>query len=231
MVIINNFLTLVGGEHRGYTTNLLFSLTGEGSGRGWTKKFPRMPTKRDTSAALCTGTALIVAGGKNEDSTILKTVEVLNTDTLQWSTVADLPEGLYLAPIAVCGDQVYIKGVYLYTCSVTTLIQPGKPAPDTSVNQTSKAWRMVAKPPVIDAPYLSILGRLLVVGGSKFDNWNRTSAIRMYNPTTNSWEVISQMKTPRRRCIAAVLPNNQLMVVGGETDSVELGTIQHLVRW
>ena len=60
-----------------------------------------------------------------------------------------------------------------------------------------------------------------------------TTAIHMYNPTTDSWEVISHMGTPRYDCIAAVLPNNQLMVVGGytgkhydtQTDSVELAAI------
>ena len=54
----------------------------------------------------------------------------------------------------------------------------------------------------------------------------------MYNPTTDSWEVISHMGTPRYNCIAAVLPNNQLMVVGGYTngeikiDSVELASVE-----
>jgi hypothetical protein len=56
----------------------------------------------------------------------------------------------------------------------------------------------------------------------------------MYNPTTDSWEVISHMGTPRCDCIAAVLPNNQLMVVGGftvaslflKTDSVEFASVE-----
>ena len=53
----------------------------------------------------------------------------------------------------------------------------------------------------------------------------------MYNPDSDSWEVISHMATPRYLCFAAVLPNNQLMVVGGgtgrgTTDSVELATVE-----
>ena len=39
----------------------------------------------------------------------------------------------------------------------------------------------------------------------------------MYNPTVNSWEVISHMITHRWNCIAAVLSNNELMVIGGST--------------
>ena len=61
-------------------TNKLFSLTGEGSGRRWTEKFPPMPTKRWGVSTLCTGTVLIVAEGYVGHQ-LLKTVEVLNTET------------------------------------------------------------------------------------------------------------------------------------------------------
>ena len=43
--------------------------------------------------------------------------------------------------------------------------------------------------------------------------------------------VISHLATPRCRCFAAVLPDNELMVVGGnrtgrdEVDSVEIATV------
>ena len=109
-VIINNLLTLVGGGHGGTTTNQLFSLTGEGRGRRWTEKFPPMPTKRWGSTALCAGTALIVAGGNTKQISDLKTVEVMNTETERWSTAADLPQPLWQAPAAVCGDHVYLLG-------------------------------------------------------------------------------------------------------------------------
>jgi len=53
----------------------------------------------------------------------------------------------------------------------------------------------------------------------------------LYNTTTNSWEVVSHMATPQCQCLVAVLPNNELVVVGGHTadgqlsDSVEIATI------
>ena len=71
--------------------------------------------------------------------------------------------------------------------------------------------------------------RLLAVGGYDSDV-KQTTAIHMYNTTTNSWEVISHMTTPRRQCLVAVLPHNEVMIVGGGTpggvtDSVEIATI------
>ena len=67
------------------------------------------------------------------------------------------------------------------------------------------------------------------MGGEGSDG-KQTTAIHMYNTTTNSWKVISHMTTPRSQCLVAVLPHNQLMVVGGfipngDTDSVEIASI------
>ena len=120
LVIINNLFTLIGGYIRFPTaTNQLFSLTGEGSGRRWTEEFPPMPIKRHGATALCTGSSLIVAGGSP-----LRRVEVMNTETLQWSTAADLPQPLNYTPGAVCGDRVYIlsHSKSMYTCSVSALL-------------------------------------------------------------------------------------------------------------
>ena len=238
-VIVNSLLTLVGGK-RGVTPttqliiNQLFSLTREVSGRRWTKKFPPMPTKRYGSTAQCTGTALIVAGGMGESFSTLQTVEVMNTETLQWSTAAHLPQSVWHAPGAVCGDHVYIlslerRSKSMYTCPVSALIQSCKSRP------TADVWNKVAAPPVTYTTCVSILGRLLTIGGRDSNN-KPTTAVHMYNPDSDSWEVVSHMATSRYFCCAAVLPNNQLMVVGGETstggpfcsetDSVELATVE-----
>jgi len=74
-------------------------------------------------------------------------------------------------------------------------------------------------------------GHLLAVGG--VNPKKVTDRIHRYNPATDSWEVISHMPTARCDCLVAVLPNNELMVVGGRihgvygdnTDIVEMGTL------
>ena len=179
---------------------------------------------------LCTGTALIVAGGEAEDNSPLNTVEIMNIATKQWSTAADLPQPVSYAPAAVCGDQVYIlRETNMYTCSVVTLIQPR--ASFLANNYLWKrVWSEIATPPVTWTTCVSIHDQLLVIGGNGSDE-EPTSAIHMYSPITDSWEVISHMETPRRDCIAAVLPDNQLMVVGGltgqgVTDSVEFASVK-----
>ena len=235
-VIVNNLLTLVGGDHCGTPTNQLFSLTGEGSGRRWTEEFPPMPTKRWGSSALCTRTALIVAGGVDKSGSPLLTVEVLNTKILQWSTAAELPQSLSSAPATVCGDQVYILGKFnMFTCSLPTLVQSRRSFLASIWNRGTRVivWKEVAAPPVTLTNCVSIHGHLLAIGGMD-SNMKPSSAIHLYNPVTDSWEVISHMGMPRYSCIAVVLPNNQLIVVGGctstsslsVTDSVELATVE-----
>ena len=155
----------------------------------------------------------------------------MNTETLQWSTAADLPQPVSIAPRAVCGDHVYILSLEshsktMYTCSVSALIQ------SCTLRSTAGVWDNFAAPPVTDTACVSILGRLLTIGG-RDSNRKSTTAVHMYNPDSDSWEVISHMATPRYECSAAVSRNNQLMVVGGrnerggrETDSVELATVE-----
>ena len=116
----------------------------------------------------------------------------------------------------------------MYTCSVSALLH------SCWSRSTAGVWNEVAAPPVSDMTYVSIHDRLLTIGG-RDSIGKSTAAVHKYNPITDSWEVISHMATPRYDCFAAVLPNNQLMVVGGVNeqygilyaiDSVELATVE-----
>ena len=238
VLIINGLLTTIGELYSESIdiTNQLFSLTGKGSSQKWTEEFPPMPTKRYCMTAVCTGTALIVAGGKDKEDHSLKTVEVMNTDTHQWYTAANLPEPLGNSLLMVSGDHIYVLGGWtkgvssikkqpksVYSCSLSTLLfscTSAKSLRDHFLLQTSKGsiWNKVADLPVTHSTYVCLHGRLLAIGGDILAV-KHTTAIHVYSPTTDSWEVISHMATPRAWCLTAVLPDNQLMVVGGETDT------------
>ena len=240
IAVINGRLTTVGG----YESNELFSLTGEGSSRRWTKEYPPMPTKRRLTTSLCTGATLIVAGGR-EDGEMLSTVEVMNTENRQWSTAADLPQPMCAASATVCGDRIYMLGGVderftgtksVYTCSVSALLQFCVPSSletklkRTSLSDKASVWGQVADLPVPRSTCESFHGRLLAIGRMD-DSEKHTTAVYEYSSTSNSWEVISHMTTRRYDCFTAVLPNNQLIVVGGRTalstytDTIELASV------
>ena len=225
---INETLTTVGGYGEdGKETNKLFSLTGAGGDgeESWREEFPPMSTKRYEVSALCIGTALIVVGGLKGGDVDLKTVEVLITSSRQWHTATELPQPLSYSSMAVCGDRIYLLGgndkdnkwtQLVYSCSLPTLLMSlgGRLMRALSRSSSSDTWTREANLPVSMSTAVSLHGQLIAVGG-KDSNDKPTTAIRRYNPSTNSWEVISHMATPRTRCLAAVLPDNQLMVVGG----------------
>ena len=69
----NDLLTAVGGSQSSGSTNTKnFSNNGFTDVGVWTKKFPHMPTKRDSTSSLCIRTALIVPGGRDSGGGILK---------------------------------------------------------------------------------------------------------------------------------------------------------------
>ena len=243
-VILDGLPTTIGG---GVGINKLMSLTVEGK---WIEKFPPMPTERYFVSAVCNGTVLIVAGGKGKNLNVLTTVEVLNIESRQWSTAVDLPEPLQRHSVTVCGDQLYMLGGYydlpfttksVYTCSMSALLQTCIQSSlvksfkyALSLSNTSRVnsgvWSKLSDLPVTESTCVTFCGQLLAVGG--MDSGKKpTTAVYMYDQTTNSWNVISHMTTARSRPLAAVLPNNQLMVVGGKInewtnlDSVEFGDL------
>ena len=236
LAIVNGLLTTVGGIVGGNNSNKLFSLTGEGKDRKWTKVFPPMTTKRDRVIAMTTGRALIVAGGAG-DRGALATVEIMNTDTRQWSSAADLPQPMVSASATVCGDRIYMSvEKSVITCSLPALLQSCRPnifeAQPSTPSPQDLVWSTVADLPVYQSTLVSINNRLLAIGGHDSDD-KLTTAVHLYDPVNNSWQSNSHLRTPRRECFAVVLPNNRIMVVGGctaiswtsETNTVQFASV------
>ena len=243
MVVVNGVLTAVGGRDSSdldlsdTDTNKLLSLVGGRrwslvEGRKWVDQLPSMPTKRHYTAAVCSGKTLVVIGGQSGSNVHLKTVELLDIDSLQWFIASELPHSLHSASATVCGNHLYLVGGFdergptksVLTCSLSALVQSAKPA-----TQTEQVWCEVASLPVVRSTCASLNGQLIAVGG--FDSVTKLSnSVYAYNPRTDHWDVISTMPTARYDCLVAVLPGNQLMVVGGcteqgkVTDKVEVAT-------
>ena len=229
LAIVNGRLTTIGGSN----SDELFSL--DLTGRSWTRILPPMYTKRHWAVAVTTGRALIVAGG--DGLMVLRTVEIMNTDTRRWSTAADLPQAMYLASATVCGDHIYMStSKSVITCSLPALLQSCRPkifeAQPSTPSPQGPVWSTVSNLPVEKSTLVSINNRLLTIGGCDSDD-KPTTEVRLYDPVNNSWQAISHLSTPRRRCFAVVLTNNKIMVAGGyttepffsETDKVEIGSM------
>ena len=226
LVVVHHVLTMVGGQISGRATDSLLSLMGEGRDIKWLPNLPAMPTKRYWTAAVCSGRSLIVAGGRAGHNK-LSTVEVLDTDTRQWSIASALTHPFYLATISICGERLYMLGGTdqtgypgtrsVLSCSVPELLQSCQPQPLAGKLRTAPAnqstiWRHVAGAPHYWSSCATLCGQLVAVGG--YEAGKNTSAITGYNETTDSWEAIGHMLTARRQALVVIL-NGKMMVVGG----------------
>ena len=242
LVIVQGMLTTVGGGPYDRPTNSLLSLTGEGGDSKWSPLFPAMPTKRRRTAAVYDGCSLIVAGGSHGGKR-LATVEVLDTNTRQWSTASSVLHPYGQATLGICGDRLYMLGGgdqpgdwtrSVLTCSVPELLHScqtqslaGKLR--TLTLKKKQVWWQVADAPHELSTCSVLCGRLVAVGG--FDEAGKdTTAISVYNEKTDSWETMADMPTARYEALVAIV-SGKMMVIGGVVgywtwlDTVEIGTV------
>ena len=245
VAVVNGLLTAIGGKQSWEDTKTLLSLTGQ---QKWTEQFPPMAYHHNSPAVACTSTSLIVAGGWGPDVEMAP-VEVMDTKTLCWSTAASLPHRWHQATATICGDQMYIAGGFgegntetqsVLTCVVSDLLQSAVSQNQSLASRLTTAlhihpspesrtvWQEVAGLPVYRSTLVTLQSQLLAVGGGSSD-LKLTSAVYQYDTATNSWKIISHMNTERKHCLAAVLPGDRLMVVGGYvrggTTSVEIASL------
>ena len=226
--VINNMLTAIGGIKSGQYSNKVYSLKERGV---WVEEFPPMPTKRTSATAVCTESSLIVVGGVL-DGSVRCPVEVMDIASHQWSIAADvsIKQEFRHASGVICDDQLYVLGAVnsksVYSCSLRDLLQSCQSVSESKAAappKLSNVWRELADLPVHNSSCVSLCGHLLAIGGNGYKSANSSSAkaVYAYEPTTNSWEVISQMSVARHLCFAVTLPtNNELMVVGGQSNKV-----------
>ena len=241
LVIINGLLTSVGGAINGEIKNTLLSLVGESEGRQWSEIFPPMPTPRSCAACVATEIELVVAGGYGrEECRFVKepvdTVEVMNISTKEWFTVCPLPLKCANMSAAVWGDNLFLAGGDISTisetnavflCTLSSLLLPttcGSSDQQMVIPQEDRAsvWKEICSLPVTRSTLVSFNDSILAVGG-KHQSCYDSKNIYMYNFSSNSWTLVSQINYGRHDCFAVSLPGDILVIVGGHlTNSVEI---------
>ena len=161
----------------------------------------------------------------------LDVVEVMDIETLVWSEVASLPHPYSQATATVCGAHLYMLGGWsnggrtksVLTCSLTKLLN------SHSETLSDSVWYKVTDAPYYLSTSTVVSGQLVAVGGEDA-NYKSTTAIYKYKQSADSWDFITNMPTARYRSLVAVLPTNEIIVVGGYAvssiiDEVEITNI------
>ena len=122
----------------------------------------------------------------------LHTVEIMDIENIEWSTVTSLPHPYSEASAAICGEHIYVLGDFddtgktksVLTCSLTDLLCCKK----------STVWSRVADVPTTGSTCAVISGHLLTISGLDAHN-RKASTIYECSTTTGSWDLISNMPT------------------------------------
>ena len=234
---IRNTLLAVGGrtDHLTYL-NKIHYLTDEGGQCRWEEAEFQMPTKRCSVVTLTAGSSLVVAGGDGEEARLRK-VEVMNTDTYTWSVAVNLPEALLCSSATFRDGQIYLlggefgyngveKNIFL-TCLLEDLLKTSTKYPQRPKIPVANVWKVLQGPRVTRSTCVSFQGAILSLGGRGEDKRPTTA---VYRYAGGVWDLVGYMSVTRTKCFAAVLPDDEILVVGGHTsagrtDSLEVGTV------
>ena len=239
LAIVDGKLTTVGGlkkksdcmpNEQEVRVDKLYSLIqreDEGT-KEWEEVLPAMPTKRSQVTAVSTEERLIVAGGRVKAGP-LATVEILNVNTKEWSSTADLPKPFYRASGCVCNGDLYLVGGardkpdlvrHVFRASISDILRSG--------SGEESVFHPLANIPFKLPSCVSIGGQVLAIGGLEAES-EQTQLIPSkfayrYDPSTDCWQQLDDpMNTSRGRCFAVALSESRLMVVGGYAIQYDVG--------
>ena len=233
---IDNVLLLIAGieASSGTVTNMVSSW----SGQGWEQNMPALPTKRIRPGVMTYGTYVIVAGGRAEDKqtlrgeddqTLLSSIDVLDTTTWQWQTLANLqfPQPMFFMQMTVCATHMYVANAGITYDATTNTGTPSKSVWQLPVSTFVKVlenedrsplqWAETAPTPFYMSTLLQHTAHPLAVGGCD-DSYKPTPNIAVYDPRSNKWSTVGQLLEPRVWCAVVSLSRDTFMVCGGSSD-------------
>ena len=227
--VINGRLTLIGGVDASTRniTNEVWSWHEEE--KEWRKTIPPMPTERFRHGVVQSGNVVAVIGGLASDvKTVLDTVDILNTATLQWTTSHSLklPIPMWGMKTATCDGHVYIacgaehshspiKRVLKFPLSI---LDQAVGEPHAQDNPPQCQWTEVEETPFNRSGLLPTSHHPLVVGG-RDRSYNPSSIISVFDSSVNKWSNVGHCSVACcRSCLLPVSCCSAFVVIGGHTD-------------
>jgi len=173
------------------------------------------PRNRYRHAAAAVGTKLYIFGGKTLFDDTIPEVDVLDTATNTWTTLADLmPSAASDSTAFVLDGKIFIVGGYDPAYNALTQVVTFDPATETfatAARGLNTARGDVGSAVVDGTPY--------VFGGFTHENDFKAPhpTLEVYNPSTETWEEHIEPAGIGRGDKAVVALHSRFLVMGGET--------------
>jgi Kelch motif len=171
-------------------------------------ELPPMPTPRGAAAGAVIGDTLYVAGGMTRNGRLSNAFEAFDFRTERWRRLAPIPTPREHMIGAAVDGAVYVAGGRTLTSDSIDVMERYDPETDR--------WTRVAPMPQ-DAGSLegaSVDSYFLAVAGDDDREGWVTGKIQRYDPGSNSWSQLPEMRT-KRHGMAAAVADGRLWVFGG----------------
>ena len=181
--------------------------------------FPNLLIARHCPAVVPYQSYIIVVGGYGAADTVLNSIEVFDTSTLQWRIVNTyLPQPMGAPSAAVCGKSLVIVGFdtadkersnETFVININKIIAhpKHKTFPDDS------RWSNLSNAPYWCTALLPNSSLPIIIGGSD-EQGKATNDITLYDDVTESWRRVSSLPISCA-CSTVTIINNLVIVSGG----------------
>ena len=222
--LVKDQLTLIGG--RNVSTKMITNLTitWDEEKKQWFPKVPPMPTNRSRPCIIHCNNYMLVAGGlASDEETVLDTIDVFHLDTFQWITASSLkfPIPLIFARVSISNGYAYITRSRHSPVSLTNVAY--KVPMDKILHAIQKnkkvKWIQVETTPNCEPGLVVSSDHPIVVGGFTSPDYQQTSDVSIYDPTTGTWSVVGQCVRPHGASCAIAISSSSFVVIGGRTFS------------
>ena len=204
----------------------------------WVIRYPNMPTPRCSITGICYHSTVIVAGGITHwvRRTPARVVEVLHINdnspsNSYWSTVEQLPHGIYAAIPLLCNDSLYISSYidfYFNTFTILSAPVPELLKSNNSSNSSSNSlWSKLPDAPYSSYSMICYQGCLITFTGIHLVEERNISdivrklvpMIHIYNPHTLSWDCVGYISCKYALGRSVCIGDNRILFIGGVTGS------------
>ena len=187
----------------------------------WVAALPPMHTARFDPSTFTYNTRLIVCGGVTswtsaEQYTCTSTVEMLNSETGQWSTLAPLPSALRMMSVAVSDDKCYLiggsrqGGLGQRACSAPLSLL-------TESTSQPSPWEVLPDCPLYGSTAAELGGCVLALGGQKPGSSDGYPDVHLYSQNSKSWRRTTAVNLPiaSYNATSTTLAEDSIIVVAG----------------
>ena len=221
LTVFQDKITLVGGFDP--TTQdcsaKLFSLN-EREGT-WMGSLPPMPTARMHSAVVSLGTSLVVAGGRN-NKTSLNCVEVFNFASQQWYIAHPLLlEQSSIKTICHNGYWYLLGGEQQGFGSTRAIYTPLQSLIDSALHKTGSVscFKAIRALPNTYAAVTILGGKIVAIGGNQSNGSEISSTVYALCEDPFSWLEVGELPIPLTHTCAIPISDEEVLVIGGRDEN------------